>query len=66
MFILTLSTAYLSANSFVNAAKPARRTPDVGNTGSGSNAANVEMLMIEPAPCATMIGVTSRGDERRS
>lgn len=37
--------------SFVKAASPARITPEVGNTGFGSNAAKVEILMIAPPPC---------------
>jgi hypothetical protein len=60
LFMRTLSAAYLSANSLVNAARPARNTPEVGNTGSGSNAAKVEMLMIVPPPCFTISGATSR------
>ena len=60
LFIRTLSGAYVSANSLVKAASPARNTPEVGKTGSGSKAAKVEMLMIEPARCACMTGATSR------
>ncbi|SVC36013.1 uncharacterized protein METZ01_LOCUS288867, partial [marine metagenome] len=34
----------LSANNFVKDARPALKTPEVGNTGSGSNVAKVDML----------------------
>ena len=56
----TLSCAYLSAKSFVNAARPARKTADVGNISLGSNAHAVEMLTITPERCVCMIGVTRR------
>ena len=50
----------LFANSFVNAARPARNTPEVGNAASGSKVANVEVFTMEPAFCSCMIGVTNR------
>ena len=49
VFIYRLPTHWFVV---VNAASPARKTPDVGNTGSGSNAAKVEMLIIDPDFCA--------------
>jgi hypothetical protein len=50
----------VSVKIFVKAANPARNTAEVGNIALGSNAQAVEMLMIAPAFCACMIGVTSR------
>ena len=60
LFIRILSGAYLSAKSLVNAASPARNTPDVGKAASGSNTAYVEILMINPDLCFRMMGVTRR------
>ncbi|CUJ73349.1 Uncharacterised protein [Achromobacter xylosoxidans] len=39
LFMRTLCSAYSSANTLVNAANPARNTPDVGNSASGSKVA---------------------------
>jgi len=41
-------------------ASAARNTPEVGNSGSGSNTANVEILTMVPPPRAHMWGVTRR------
>ena len=56
----TLSAAYWSANTFVNAASPARKTAEVGNIGLGSKAQAVEMLMMAPPFCCAMVGATRR------
>ena len=55
LFMRMFSAAYLSENSLVKAARPARNTPDAGNTGSGSKAAKVEMLMITDADAAEFL-----------
>ena len=56
----TLLAAYWSANSFVNAASPARKTPEVGNIGLGSKTHAVEMLRMTPLFCLTITGATRR------
>ena len=55
LFIRTPSAAYFVLNILANAARPARKTADVGKSASGSNTANVEMLTIDPSahdPCS--------------
>ena len=44
------NAAWVSQKIFVNAARPARKTADVGNISLGSKAHAVEMLTITP-PC---------------
>ena len=44
----------------MKAARPARKTAEVGNIALGSNAQAVEMLMIAPRLLLPMIGATRR------
>ncbi len=60
LFMRIFCDAYSSAYCFVNDARAARMAADVGNAGSGSNAANVEMLTIDPPPRDCRTGVTKR------
>ena len=52
LFMRMLSAAYLSANSLVKAASPARNTPTSGTPDRARTPQTVEMLMIAPAFCA--------------
>jgi len=62
LFILIFLEAYSSANNLVNAAKVDLNMTEVGNVGSGSNAAKVDMLIMY----SRSLGLHNRGNQLSS